>query len=570
MRVLLATYFTFFITFVGISQQVRFYATTDAKEVFTDSYFSVKFTIENSEGNSFTPPDFYQLKVVSGPSTSSKVSIINGVRSSKKSYSYTLIAKKPGVYTIEPAKITIGGKVYKSNTLKIKVRKRDKSKNPGNDTGEKFFVKAELSDSIAYPGQELVLKYKVYTSVDISNYRFVNESEYEGFIARELNVNQSQERRIIGDKEYVVYTLKTIALFPQKTGLIEIDPANIVISVPDARSRNVFFRSSKSYQALTNSLSVNVLPLPPKPSEEVSDNVGKFYIKAKIRKHRVTTDDALPLTIQIDGTGLGKFIEAPDIANELKDFEVYDPKLMSQKEYIMEGKLYSRKIFEYLLVPRKAGKYNLKFPYTYFDTDSAKYITIYAYPGTIQVSKGKNSGSVDRSKILEKYKLKPLKEDISLHRKAKPFFNTILYWLLLGIIFMSIPLMYLYRGYLIKQGNIDIAVVKRKRAAKEALRRLLRAKELMGQGDAKGFYKEISDALLKFVADKLDIPNIELNKDNVKSKLLSLGVSELKSEEYIDLLKECEVALYAGNPNENMKSIFEKTKDLITELELKI
>ena len=130
--------------------------------------------------------------------------------------------------------------------------------------------------------------------------------------------------------------------------------------------------------------------------------------------------------------------------------------------------------------------------------------------------------------------------------------------------------MYLYRGYLIKQGNIDIAVVKRKRAAKEALRRLLRAKELMGQGDAKGFYKEISDALLKFVADKLDIPNIELNKDNVKSKLLSLGVSELKSEEYIDLLKECEVALYAGNPNENMKSVFEKTKDLITELEMKI
>ncbi len=570
MRVLLAIYFTFFITYVSVSQQVKFYATINAKEVFTDSYFSVKFTIENSEGNSFTPPDFYPFKVVSGPGTSSEVSIINGIRSSKKSYSYTLIAKKPGVYTIEPAKITIGGQVYKSNTLKIKVRKRDKSKNPGNDKGEKFFVKAELSDSIAFPGQELIIKYKVYTSVNISNYRFANESEYDGFIARELNVDQSQERTIIGDKEYVVYTLKTIALFPQKTGLIEINPANIVISVPDARSRNVFFRSSKSYSALTNGLSVNVLPLPPKPGEDVSDNVGKFYIKAKIRKHRITTDDALPLTIQIDGNGLGKFIEAPAISNELQDFEVYDPKLMSQKEYIMDGQLYSRKIFEYLLVPNKTGKYNLKISYTYFDTDSAKYITIYAYPGILQVLKGKNTDLADRSKILEKYKLKPLKEDIALDRIGKPFFNSVLYWILLGAIFIMIPLMYYYRLYLVKQGNIDIAVIKRKKAAKEALIRLNRAQELMGQGEAKGFYKEISDALLKFVADKLDIPNIELNKDNVKSKLLSLGVSELKSEEYIELLQECDVALYAGSLNENMKSVYEKTKDLITDLEMKI
>ena len=570
MRALLATYFTLIVTFVGISQQVRFHVTTDAKEVFTNSYFSVKFIIENSDGKNFNPPDFNPFKVVSGPSTSSEVSIINGVRSSKKSYSYTLIAKKPGIYTIPPAKITIGGRLYKSNSLRIKVRKRDKSKASGGNTGGKFFVKAELSDSIAYPGQELVLKYKVYTSVDISNYRFANESDYDGFIARELNINQSQERIIIGDKEYVVYTLKTIALFPQKIGLIEIDPANISISVPDRRSRNVFFRSSKSYPALANGLSVNVLSLPSKPDEDISDNVGKFYIKSRIRKHRVTTDDALPLTIQIDGNGLGKFIEPPPIANALKEFEVYDPKLVSQKEYTIEGELYSRKIFEYLLVPNKAGKYNLKIPYTYFDTDSAKYITIYAYPGTIQVFKGKNAGLADRSKILEKYKLKPLKEDVSLDKGGKPFYNSILYWLLLGIIFISIPLMYFYRLYLIKQGNIDIAVIKRKKAVKEALSRLQKAKGLMEQGDAKGFYKEISDALLKFVADKLDIPNIDLNKDNVKAKLTSLGVSELKSEDYIGLLKECEVALYAGNPNENMKSVFEKTKDLITDLEMKI
>ena len=130
--------------------------------------------------------------------------------------------------------------------------------------------------------------------------------------------------------------------------------------------------------------------------------------------------------------------------------------------------------------------------------------------------------------------------------------------------------MYFYRLYLIKLGNIDIVHVKRKKAIKEAQKRLSKAKELMTNSDKKAFYKEISDALLKFVADKLNISNIDLNKDNVKSKLVELGISKEKSNEYIGLLETCEIALYAGNPNNNMDSVYEKTKILITELELKI
>ncbi len=570
MRVFLTLFFTLITTIVGFSQQVRFYATSDAKEVFTGSYFSVSFTLENADGNSFTPPDFRSFKVLSGPSTSSEVSIINGARSSKKSFGYSLIAKKPGIYKINPAKITVGSKVYSTNTLEIKVRKRDKSKDTATEKGKNFFVKAELSDSIAYPGQELILKYKVFTTIDISNYRMINESDYDGFIARELNVNQSQERIILGDKQYVAYTLKTIALFPQKTGLIEIDPVNISISVPDKRSRNIFFRSSKSYPVTSNGLSVNVLPLPPKQNEEFSDNVGKYYIRSRIKKSKITTDDAFALTIQIDGTGLGKFIEAPIISKGLKDFEVYDPKLIKQKEYLMDDKLYTKKVFEYLLVPNKVGNYNLKIPYTYFDTDSAKYITLYTYPGKLKVLEGKNKGKKDKFKILEKYMLKPLKENFSIKKRRKAFFNSFLYWICLGAILSVIPLMYFYRLYLIKQGRIDIAVIKRKKAIKEAQKRLSKANEFKKLGDGKAFYREISDALLKFVADKLDIPNIDLNKENVKSRLIELGVSQEKSDEYIDLLKTCEVALYASNTNSDTNITYDKTKNLIAELEMKI
>lgn len=565
--------FTIIIFFIlqnnGFSQKTNFYAQSDAKEILTDSYLEIRFILENDEGHSFRPPEFNGFKIISGPNQSNQISIVNGKRSSKTVYSFVIIAQKQGTYIINPAKITVGKSVLKSNTLKVIVKKKVKS-NLDQDPSEKFFVKAELSDSICYPGQQVILKYKLYTSVNVSNYSFRKESGYDGFLTRVLNISNEQERIIIGNSEYLAHTLKTIALFPQKTGKLDISSADLVIHLPDKRNRNQFFQSTKRYPTSSEEITLQVLPLPENKLVDFSGNIGKFDIKTKINNNEISTDDAFSLLVQIEGNGQTKFIEAPKFNESLKNFEVYDPKLVNQKEYISEGKLFSKKTFEYLLVPLKPGTFSFKIPFNYFDTDSAKYITLHSRPKRITVKKGKGFGKQNKKDVISKYQLKPLMTDNTLKSFRAAFFGSSLYLIILMILFLCIPIMYFYRRHLIQYNNLDPKIKKRRKAGKIALKRLKKAKELMNGKKVSLFYKEISDALLKYISDKLDISNIELSKSNVKIQLDKLGFSDEKSNDFYELLEICELALFADSPNSDMNSVFNSTKELLTNLEMEL
>ncbi|HHH52857.1 MAG TPA: hypothetical protein ENK91_04305, partial [Bacteroidetes bacterium] len=433
------------------------------------------------------------------------------------------------------------------------------------DKDKDIFAIMEISDSIAYPGQQVILQYKLFTRKNISNYNFRTEPDLTDFKVIELNNDTRGKRQIVKNSEYTVFTLKKMALFPQKTGIYHLDGANIVLQLPDKRSRNVFFRSTKPYPVTTNDKTLKIIALPENAPENFSGNTGKFNIYIKTDKRKVSTDDAVSLKLQIISNYPSKFIEAPKISSYLKDFEIYDPKVIGQKNYEESGFLKSKKTFEYLLVPQKPGKYEIKIPYVYFNVDSAKYVTIYSNSVNLKVVQGKNIK--DKKSILAKYRLSPPMLIKNPDKRKKHFFNSLTYWILLILLLSSIPVMYFYRRYLIKKENIDPVILKRKKAAKIALKRLKNAKMYMEENKMSEFYKEISDALLKYVADKLNIPTIELSKNNVKSKLEELNVSKEHIEEYIKLLETCEVALYASSPNKNMQSIYNKTTDLLTEIE---
>jgi len=568
------SFFLFILMFSSLTSysQVRFYATTDAKEIFQGSYFKINFTIKNGTEKKFTPPDFKGFRKISGPNSSfySSSDFVNGVMSTSttKIFSYTLLAKDQGTFTIGPAKAIIKNKVYKTNPLTIKVLKKEREKPKTQKENKDIFAKIELSDSVVYIGQQIILKYNLYTTKNIASYDFKSIPDFNGFNTIELNNKSQGIRKIIGDKEYYLFTIKKIALFPQKTGKLIIDPAYINLKLPSNNSRNFFFRSIINHKIHTNSGSILVKPLPDNAPDDFSGYTGKFNISIKTDRKKVSTDDAFTLKLQLTSDNLAKYIEAPDLSKHLTDFEIYDPKVIGQKYFEQNGKLQSKKIFEYLLVPQKPGSYMIQIPFTYFDIDSSKYLTIYSNPVTIGIIKG--SKKINSKSILEKYQLKPPLVDNSLSKIRTPFFGSFSFWLILGIMLIVLVLMYLYRRYLLKQSNIDPVLLKRKKAGKEAIKRLKKAKEYMENNQQSLFYKEISDALLKYIADKLNIPTIELTKENVKSKLQNLNISENNIQKYISLLETCEIALYSPGTKSDMHSVFDNTKKLLTEMELQL
>ena len=86
----------------------------------------------------------------------------------------------------------------------------------------------------------------------------------------------------------------------------------------------------------------------------------------------------------------------------------------------------------------------------------------------------------------------------------------------------------------------------------------------MHQHKQSDFYDEVLKALYGYTADRLNIPQEHLNKDNVQQLLLQKGVTADITDQYLDVLNDCEFARYApGDPNATMDSIYQKAASLI-------
>lgn len=88
--------------------------------------------IEDLPTNQFVLPEMVGLRVFSRPSTSSQMSIINGVRSSKTVYKYRLLAFQPGLAVVNSFSLPYGEKQFESPELTVFVNEDPTFIDPGN------------------------------------------------------------------------------------------------------------------------------------------------------------------------------------------------------------------------------------------------------------------------------------------------------------------------------------------------------------------------------------------------------------------------------------------------------
>jgi len=72
-----------------------------------------------------------------------------------------------------------------------------------------------------------------------------------------------------------------------------------------------------------------------------------------------------------------------------------------------------------------------------------------------------------------------------------------------------------------------------------------------------------------FVCDKLKIPFSELTKENVREKLQQFEVSEGLIGDFMEVMKTCEMALFAGMDNTAaMEESYERSVKVLQGMEL--
>ena len=536
-----------------------------------DQYFTVTFTLKNARWTQFTPPAWRGFNQVGNPLQQQFSSLENGKGVVSFSLAYNVKAKKPGKYTIGSATVKVKGKEIKTKPFSIEVVKKKKIQPGEIDTQEDFFVLAEPSTTLARIGQQITVDYKLYTKINIESYDMGKDPEYNGFFAQDIRQfsYRTMQEEIEGEM-YATKIFKRVALFPQQAGLLTIDPLKLRLGKSDpGKRRSFFFNEVKYIPYQVDSVNINVVPF---PTDSIPPNfsgaVGTYEMNASVNNRNLTTDDAMVITMSIQGNGDLKRILSPKM--DLGDnFEVYEPRILEETTFEKAGEIYGRKILEYQALPLNTGNYSVQPRFTYYNTDSLNFITLGVNPLDVNVKKGRKKRI---SNIVEKGIDKPdfvsIKSETTFSEKGKFFFGSPLFWILTLLPFVFLGGALFYRQKLIREGSIDFELLKMQRAQKVAVQKLAQAEQFMTTQNSKGFYDEVSRASFGYVCDKLKIPISELSKANIQDKLQSLNVSQNHIDSFIKIIKTCEMALFAGMDNSAaMQETYESAKEVIVKIE---
>ncbi|NLD47262.1 MAG: protein BatD, partial [Clostridiaceae bacterium] len=316
--------------------------------------------------------------ISSGNSMSTQV--INGDMTYKKDRNYVIMPKQTGQFTLT-ANIKYNGQTYRTNSLQVNVTEEKNSQEGGE--AKDLFIKTILSDTNIYFGQKAVLSYELYTRYNIENFGFLDNTDINGFIKKEVPQGNLKSGFVnIDNKRYAKYEVKQTFLTPTKTGKFTIPSYNFQVNV----STGGFFDSSKPFYLKTEQkeLEVRELPLTNQPPD-FSGLVGKLNVDAKYSKQEIDIKDSISLNVTLSGdcdlAGIKKIIK-----EDISGFSVYETEKNTQ-ESIEEGRFSAKKEFEIVLVPEKNGDIKIAPIYiSYFNPESGNYEKAEIPGTTIMVS----------------------------------------------------------------------------------------------------------------------------------------------------------------------------------------
>jgi len=553
-----------------IGQAQTFRATSDASKTIEKSAFTITFTLDGAKGSRFSPPDFTPFEIVSGPSQTTSMSNYNGVVTQLMAFEYTLYSPKKGNFVIPPATIKVNGKNLKSNSLSIQVVE-GKSVDSVSEDERETYVKMEASSLDAILGQQITLEYKLYTQQDINGYDLLNEPPYDGFFSQELgNYRASVSREVIDGKEYYTKVIKKVALFAQRTGQFDFKPVivDLAIPIPGARKSRGFFTSvpTRKKRVRTNSLKLLVKD-PPQPAPiSFSGAVGKYAMVPKINKTQLSTDDAFVINMEVRGTGDGKTFSAPNQPT-IKDFEYYDPNVIRDEDTSRDGIVSNYKQIEYLIVPKKPGNYIIRPEFTYYNTDSNDYVTLAPKTFRVRVSQGTRSITKDDRDVSITQTLMEDRAEQSGHSNFSLAFFDAFWWVSFGLSILGFIGIGIKKIKLDQLDNLDPLEKKRRKALKLAASQLEVAKSYLDQGDGRKFYEEISLTMNRYLGNKYGVKNTDFQKDKITQTLHENNVGQSHVEQYLSILKSCEMAIFAGQASSKMDEIYTNCQNLILKLE---
>ncbi|MGH2646047.1 MAG: BatD family protein, partial [Ginsengibacter sp.] len=469
----------------------------------------------------------------------------------------------------------------------------------GDNVSEKvqknLFIKLDVNKTSCYVGEPIVASYKLYTRLR-SESTITNAPSFNGFSVSELEVNDNNSSSVekYNGREYNVYTLRKVQLYPLQPGTVTLDPliadnkvTFIKAEYAGEQRGDMFDDMMQNFADATTPadavveqhvtlkskpVEITIKPLPEenKPAD-FKGAVGNFTLKSSVQKNNITTDDAGNLKIIIEGSGNIQLINAPKI-NWPEGLDGYDAKVsddINKFSVPMKGS----KTFTYPFTVSKVGTYTIpSISLSFFDPVSQTYKSLSTEPLVVTVTKGKGNshGSFFKSLTTKS------NGQVSIFKEYALYFIAAIF-LIGGIVF------WIFRKNIANKKNLTVTTPRNYTSKKDTRKNfenkiekpepeflipenpLQEAHEKLMDENSVGFYSVLHASLKKYLALKLKVPAEDLTKKRLNEELdkynVGLGTSLMLSS----LIDEVELNLYAPPSNANhLKDVYEKASEVVS------
>ncbi|MDR2425625.1 MAG: BatD family protein [Endomicrobium sp.] len=569
---------------------ITFTASVDKNKIALNEYLVYSLMVSGEDAK-LPQPTFEELADFNsyGRGQSQTISSINGKRSGKITYTYTLAPKKIGNFTIPPAKIEYDKKTYFTESINIEVTEAAKIQSaqvqqtarqqasPSSRIAENIkgnvFVKASTNKKIVYVNEKVTYKFSFYTNMDLVSNPEYFPPDFKGFWNDSSKPSNRYEN--IDGVNYLVNEIET-TIYPIESGKITISPAKLKIAVMDFSSPgniddffSLFINMGQRREKMLESdaVTLNVLPL---PKENVPLNfkgaVGNFTISIASDKTEVHTDEPVTLTVKVTGKGNMKSVSGIDF-KPTKDFKVYDTVSSNVAEDSRE--------FQILLLPLTPGEKTIEpLKLSFFDPAKKTYSSAQTQSLKIKVEGAAvvNPENIDASGSSGILKIQ---NDINYNKQIKKikfskryyFVKTGLFWIILAPFVLFFAFALFFKFYIEKKNNNPLARL-RMQAYEYSQKCILSAEGKISKEKSRDFYESIYEGLLSAITAATAIPSDKLSVSEISENLKNFGFDDDKIKAVEEILNLINFYRFASvqSDEKSMRKVLEQTKEILNVL----
>ncbi len=308
-----------------------------------------------------------------------QMNMING--NTTVTYHYRIRIDTPGTYTLGPAQIINGTQTIESVPISVTVGDQQKSSgaHSGNRSNQAPFMKLTCDKTSAYVGEKINAQLMFYTADATTVLQSVVEPD--NLANAPFTIKNKQGQPVTGTQtingiEYR-FARWEFQIYPKQAGALLIPAYSALYHSPSHQPMLSFFFHNDTKRANSNTLTINVQPLP--HSYRTPAFIGTVYeYSARINPTQGRVGEGIVLTLAINGdSDFEQMGMVPlNLSEQWKWYE-------SKKYYASDGAY----TMEYIIQAGQPG--NLAIPAQelfYFDTHEKKYKKISTQPLAVSIT----------------------------------------------------------------------------------------------------------------------------------------------------------------------------------------